>query len=54
MKMGLWIQQCTHAPEDVNKVTQNHTIAVSGEFRVNSLSLQKMILGLRDVLIAAV
>ena len=36
MKIGFWIEQCTHAlfecPEDVNIITKNHTKAVSGEF----------------------
>ena len=41
-------------PEDVNEITKNHTKAVSGEFCVISLFLRKLILGLRDVLIADV
>ena len=32
-------------PEDVNEITMTHTKAVSGEFCVISLFLQKMILG---------
>ena len=32
-------------PEDVNAITKNHNKAVSGEFCVISLFLQKMILG---------
>ena len=31
-------------PEDVNEITNNHTKAVSGEFCVISLFLQKLIL----------
>ena len=42
-------RKCTHAlfecPEDVNKLTKNHTKAVSGEFCLITLFLQKMILG---------
>ena len=49
--------KCTHAlfecPEDVNEITKNHTKVVSGEFCVISLFLQKLFLGLGDVLIAA-
>ena len=49
MKIGFWVEQCLHAlfecQEDVNDITKNHTKAVSGEFRVISLFLQKMILG---------
>ena len=41
-------------PEDVNEITKNHTEAVSCEFCVISLFLQKLIYGLRDVLIADV
>ena len=32
-------------PEDVNEITKTHNKAVSGEFRVISLFLHKMILG---------
>ena len=49
MKIGVWVEQCTHAlfecPEDVNKITKNHTKVVSGVFYMISLFLQKMILG---------
>ena len=49
MKVGFLVEECTHAlleyPEDVNEITKNHTKAVSGEFCVISLFLQKIILG---------
>ena len=49
MKIEFWVEQCMHAlfeyPEDVNEITKNHTKAVSGEFCVLSLFLQKLILG---------
>ena len=32
-------------PEDVNEITKNQTKAVSGEFYVMSMFLQKLILG---------
>ena len=32
-------------PEDVNEITMNHTKVISGEFCLNSLFLQKLILG---------
>ena len=32
-------------PENVNEITKNHSKAVSGEFCVISLFLQKLILG---------
>ena len=36
MKIGFWVEQCVYAlfgrPDDVNKITKNHTKAVSGEF----------------------
>ena len=58
MKVGFWVEQCLHAlfefPEDVNEITKNHKKAVSGKFCVISLFLQKLILGVRDVLIADV
>ena len=48
MKIGFWVDQCMHAlfecPEDVNEITTNHIIAVSGEFCAISLFLQKLIL----------
>ena len=34
--------ECT---EDISEITKNHTYAVSGEFYVISLLLQKLILG---------
>ena len=49
MKIGFWVEQCMHAlfecPEDVKEITKNHTKAVSGEFCMISLFLQKLILG---------
>ena len=49
MKIGFWVEQCWHAlfecQEDVNEISKNHTKAVSGEFCVISLFLQKLILG---------
>ena len=49
MKIGFWVKQWTHAlfecPDDVNEITKNHTKAVSGEFCLISLFLQKLILG---------
>ena len=49
MKIGFWVEQCMHALseclEDVNELTKNHNNAVSGEFCVISLFLQKLILG---------
>ena len=49
MKIGFWVEQFMHAlfecPEDVNGITNNHTIAVSGEFCVISLFLKNLILG---------
>ena len=58
MKIGFGVEQCMHAlfecPEDVNEITMNHSKAISGEFCVISLFLQKLILGVRDVLIADV
>ena len=47
MKTGIWVGQTIHAlfecPEDVNEITKNHTKAISGEFCVISLFLQKLI-----------
>ena len=44
-----WVEQCMHAlfecPEDVDEITKNHTIVVSGEYCVVSLFLQKLIIG---------
>ena len=49
MKIGFWVEQCMHAlfkcPEDVNEITKNHTKAVSGEFCMIFLLLQKLVLG---------
>ena len=50
MKIGFWVEQCLHASlfecqEDVNEITKNHTIAVSGELCVIPLFLRKSILG---------
>ena len=49
MKICFWVEQWMHGlfecPEDVNKITKNHTKAVFGEFCVISLFLQKLILG---------
>ena len=49
MKIGFWVEQCLHTlfecPEDVNEITKTHTKAVSGEFFVISLFLQKLFLG---------
>ena len=49
MKIGFCVDQCMHdlfeCPEDVNEITKNHTKAVSGEFCLISLFLQKLILG---------
>ena len=46
MKIGFWVEECTIAlfecPEDVNEITKYHTKAVSGEFCVISLFLQKL------------
>ena len=39
-------------PGDVSEITKNQTKAVSGEFCVISLFLQKWFQGLHDVLIA--
>ena len=48
MKIGLGVKQCMYAlfecQEDVNEITKNHTKAVTGEFCVISLFLQKLIL----------
>ena len=48
MKIGFWVEQCSHAlfecPEDVNGMTKNQTKAVFGEFRVISLFFQKLVL----------
>ena len=45
MKKGFWVEQCMHTlfecPEDVNEIAKNYTKAVSGEFCVISLFLQK-------------
>ena len=47
MKIGFLVEQCMHClfecSEDVNEITKNHTKAVSGEFCVISLILQKLI-----------
>ena len=49
MKIGFWVEQCTHAsfecPEDVYEITMNKTKAVSCELCLISLFLQKMIIG---------
>ena len=49
MKIGFWVEQCTHAlfecPDDIHEITKNHTKVVSGEFCGISLFLQKWILG---------
>ena len=49
MKIGFGVEQCMYAlfecPEDVNEITKNHTKAVSGEFCLISLLLQKLTLG---------
>ena len=49
MKIGFWVELCLHAlfgyQEDVNDIRKNHTKAVSGEFCVISLFLQKLISG---------
>ena len=49
LKIGFWVEPCLHAlfecQEDVNEITKNHTIAVSGEFCVIFLFLRKLILG---------
>ena len=49
MKIGFWVEQCMHAlfecSEDVKEIKKNHTKAVSGEFCMISLFLQKLILG---------
>ena len=46
----LLVEQCMYAlfecPEVFNEITKNHTKAVSGEFCVISLFLQKLILGI--------
>ena len=39
-------------PDNVNEITKNHTKVFFGEFCVISLLLQKLSLGLWDVLIA--
>ena len=56
MKIGFWVEQCMHTlfecPGDVSEITKNQTKAVSGEFCVISLFLQKWFQGLHDVLIA--
>ena len=43
MKIGFWVEQCTHVlfqcPEYVNEITKNHTKAVSSEFYVISVFL---------------
>ena len=58
MKICVCVEQYTHAllecPEGVNKITKNHTKAVSGELCMISLSLQNLILRVTDVLIADV
>ena len=45
MKICFWVEQGIHAliecPEDINKITKNHTKSVSGEFCVISSFLQK-------------
>ena len=49
MKIGFWIEQCMHAlfecTDDVNEITKNNSKAVSGEFCVITLFLQKIISG---------
>ena len=49
MKIGFCVEQCMYAlfecSEDVNEITKNHTKAVSDEFYVISLFMQKLILG---------
>ena len=49
MKIGFWVEQCMQTlfecPEDINEITKSHTKAISGEFCLISLFLQKMILG---------
>ena len=58
MKIGFWVEQCTHAlfecPDDVSGITKIHTKAVFGKFRAISLFLQKWFKVLCDVLIADV
>ena len=48
MKIIFWVEQCTQAlfecPENVNEITKNHAKAVSGEFCLISLFLQKLVL----------
>ena len=47
MKIGFWVEHCLHVlfewQEDVNEITKNHIKVVSGEFRVISLFLRKLI-----------
>ena len=47
MKIGFWVDQCTHAlfesPENVSEIRKKHTMAVSCEFCLISLFLQKLI-----------
>ena len=49
MKLGFWVEHYNHAlfecPEDINEITKINTKAVSGEFCVMSLFLQKNDLG---------
>ena len=49
MKIDFWVEQCMHAlfecPQHVNEITKKHTKAISGEFCVISMFLQKLILG---------
>ena len=49
IKIDFWVEQCMQAlfecPEYVNEIIKTHTKAVSGEFYMISLFLQKWILG---------
>ena len=51
MKIGFSVEQCMHVlfecPKDANEITKNQTKAVSVEFYVISLILQKLISGVR-------